>query len=108
MVISPLIALMKDQVDALREKGIAAARLDSTLSQEDYAEVMGGLKAGSLKLLYVAPERLANEGFRHRLSRLKIGMIAIDELAVTPLCERAEQPQPQIPGLELLVLGNVP
>ncbi|MEP4078104.1 RecQ family ATP-dependent DNA helicase [Haloferula sp.] len=79
LVISPLIALMKDQVDALREKGIAAARLDSTLSQEEYAEVMEGLRAGSLKLLYVAPERLANEGFRHRLSRLKIGMIAIDE-----------------------------
>ncbi|MFC7339577.1 ATP-dependent DNA helicase RecQ [Haloferula chungangensis] len=79
LVISPLIALMKDQVDALREKGINAARLDSTLSQEEYAEVMESLRAGSLKLLYVAPERLSNEGFRHHLKRLKIGMIAIDE-----------------------------
>lgn len=79
LVISPLIALMKDQVDALRGKGIAAARLDSSLSQEEYGEVMDGLKSGSLKLLYVAPERLSNEGFRHRLRRLKIGMIAIDE-----------------------------
>lgn len=79
LVISPLIALMKDQVDALQKKGVAAARLDSTLSTEEYAEVMEGLKRGSLKLLYVAPERLANEGFRQRLARLKIGMVAIDE-----------------------------
>ena len=79
LVISPLIALMKDQVDALREKGISAARLDSSLSQEEYAQVMDGLRAGSVKLLYVAPERLANEGFRQRLGRLKIGMVAIDE-----------------------------
>ena len=79
LVISPLIALMKDQVDALKAKGVAAARLDSTLSTEEYAEVMEGLRKGSLKLLYVAPERLANEGFRQRLARLKIGMVAIDE-----------------------------
>jgi len=79
LVISPLIALMKDQVDALQAKGVSAARLDSTLSTEEYAEVMEGLKRGTLKLLYVAPERLANEGFRQRLARLKIGMVAIDE-----------------------------
>ncbi len=79
LVVSPLIALMKDQVDALREKGIGAARLDSSLSQEDYAAVMDGLRDGTIKLLYVAPERLANEGFRQRLGRLRIGMVAIDE-----------------------------
>ncbi|MEM9236368.1 MAG: DEAD/DEAH box helicase, partial [Verrucomicrobiota bacterium] len=79
LVVSPLIALMKDQVDALREKGVAAARLDSSLSQEEYAEVMEGLRSGGLKLLYVAPERLANEGFRRQLSRMRIGMVAIDE-----------------------------
>ena len=79
LVISPLIALMKDQVDALKARGIAAARLDSTLTTEEFAEVMDGLRAGTLKLLYVAPERLANEGFRQRLARLKIGMVAIDE-----------------------------
>ncbi|WP_338684599.1 RecQ family ATP-dependent DNA helicase [Haloferula helveola] len=79
LVISPLIALMKDQVDALRGKGIGAARLDSSLSQEAYAEVMDGLRDGSVKLLYVAPERLANEGFRQRLKRMDIGMVAIDE-----------------------------
>lgn len=79
LVISPLIALMKDQVDALRAKGIEAARLDSTLSPEEYAEVMASVKSGKLRLLYVAPERLANEGFRQQLARMKLAMVAIDE-----------------------------
>ena len=64
LVVSPLIALMKDQVDALRGRGIAAARLDSTLGREEYEEVIRSLGDGSLKILYVAPERLSNEGFR--------------------------------------------
>jgi len=79
LVISPLIALMKDQVDALVAKGIPAARLDSTLSQQEAFEVFDRLKDGSLKLLYVAPERLANEGFRLRLKKLPIALVAIDE-----------------------------
>ncbi|MDB6078773.1 MAG: ATP-dependent helicase RecQ family, partial [Akkermansiaceae bacterium] len=79
LVISPLIALMKDQVDALRARGISAARLDSTLSQEDYQGVQDQLRDGSLRLIYVAPERLANEGFRERLKKLKIALVAIDE-----------------------------
>ncbi|QQL45006.1 RecQ family ATP-dependent DNA helicase [Sulfuriroseicoccus oceanibius] len=79
LVISPLIALMKDQVDALRSRGIHAARLDSSLTHDEYGEVMRDLANGSLKLLYVAPERLANEGFRQKLASLKIAMVAIDE-----------------------------
>lgn len=79
LVISPLIALMKDQVDSLRARGIAAARLDSTLGPAEYQEVRDRMRDGSLKLLYVAPERLANEGFRASLSRTKIAMVAIDE-----------------------------
>ncbi len=79
LVISPLIALMKDQVDALKAKGVGAARLDSSLEQSEYQEVMAGLKSGDIKLLYVAPERLANEGFRRQLNRLKVDMVAIDE-----------------------------
>src|SRR3954469_14321240 len=55
LVISPLIALMKDQIDFLKSKGIAAERLDSTLSLDEYRSVMDNLKAGRLKLLYVAP-----------------------------------------------------
>jgi len=79
LVISPLIALMKDQVDRLQERGIAAARLDSTLDAQEVMEINRKLDAGELKLLYVAPERLANERFRQRLERLPIAMAAIDE-----------------------------
>src|SRR5215211_4027551 len=56
VVISPLIALMKDQIDVLRARGIAAARLDSSLSDEEFLDVNRQLRAGTLKLLYVAPE----------------------------------------------------
>ena len=79
LVVSPLIALMKDQVDALVAKGIAAARLDSTLDAEEVRDVYARLDAGSLKLLYIAPERFANEAFRQRLKRLPIQLAAIDE-----------------------------
>jgi ATP-dependent DNA helicase RecQ len=79
LVISPLIALMRDQVDALNAKGISAARLDSTLDAGQARDVYERLDAGTLKLLYVAPERFANEGFRQRLKRLPIQLIAIDE-----------------------------
>ncbi|WP_035608551.1 ATP-dependent DNA helicase RecQ [Haloferula sp. BvORR071] len=79
LVVSPLIALMKDQVDALRAKGVAAARLDSTLEREEYEAVIRSLGDGSLKLLYVAPERLSNEGFRAGLKKLRIALVAIDE-----------------------------
>jgi len=79
LVISPLIALMKDQVDALTAKGIAAARVDSTLEADALAQVYARLASGELKLLYVAPERLANAGFRQRLKGLSISLAAIDE-----------------------------
>jgi ATP-dependent DNA helicase RecQ len=79
LVISPLIALMKDQIDFLQSKGIAAQRLDSTLELEQYKNAMGELTAGRLKLLYVAPERLGSERFLQTLKRVKIAMLAIDE-----------------------------
>lgn len=79
LVISPLIALMKDQVEALRARGIKAARLDSSLSPAEAAQVFDDLKTGVLKLLYIAPERLMNENFIERLKRLKIAMMAVDE-----------------------------
>ena len=79
LVISPLIALMRDQVDALTAKGISAARLDSTLDAEQIRDVYDRLDAGTLKLLYVAPERFTNEAFRQRLKRLPIQLAAIDE-----------------------------
>src|SRR5690348_6946277 len=64
LVVSPLIALMKDQIDQLKARGIEAERLDSTLSAEEYGAIMSAVRAGSLRLLYVAPERFNNERFR--------------------------------------------
>jgi ATP-dependent DNA helicase RecQ len=79
LVVSPLIALMKDQVDSLSSKDIAAARLDSTLTADEAIALYKRLENGDLKLLYVAPERLANEKFRARLSKIKLSLLAIDE-----------------------------
>jgi RecQ family ATP-dependent DNA helicase len=79
LVISPLIALMKDQVDALRRLGVEAAAMDSSQSREAWLETCQKLKSGVLKLLYVAPERLQNEGFVAMISHTKIRMVAIDE-----------------------------
>jgi ATP-dependent DNA helicase RecQ len=79
LVVSPLIALMKDQVDALRARGIAAARLDSTLDAAETSAVLDGIADGNLRLLYVAPERFVSEAFVARLRRAKIALLAIDE-----------------------------
>jgi len=79
LVVSPLIALMKDQVDALRARGIAAARLDSTLSSSEVFEILDRITSGALKLLYVAPERFVSETFVARLKRVNISLLAIDE-----------------------------
>ena len=79
LVISPLIALMKDQIDFLVGRGIAAARIDSSVGLEEGRQVYRDLNAGRLKLLYIAPERLANERFLQTLGRLSISMLAVDE-----------------------------
>lgn len=79
VVVSPLLALMKDQVDALLEKGIAAARLDSSLSAQEYGDVLRQARNGDIKLLYVAPERFNNERFRHSVSGFQVSLMAIDE-----------------------------
>jgi ATP-dependent DNA helicase RecQ len=79
LVVSPLIALMKDQIDFLRSKGIAAARLDSSLSAAEVRQVNDDVKSGALKLLYVAPERFNNERFLETLRGAKIGLFAVDE-----------------------------
>jgi ATP-dependent DNA helicase RecQ len=79
LVVSPLIALMKDQIDWLTRRGIAAARLDSTLGPSELAAVGKSLEQGTLDLLYVAPERFQNERFLSSLTRLRIALFAIDE-----------------------------
>ena len=79
IVVSPLIALMQDQVDALREAGVAAAYLNSSLPPEDQREVERRLLAGGLKLLYVAPERLLTARFLGLLEQVEVALFAIDE-----------------------------
>ncbi|HCU31192.1 MAG: ATP-dependent DNA helicase RecQ [Candidatus Uhrbacteria bacterium GW2011_GWE2_45_35] len=81
VVISPLISLMKDQVDALRVNGISAAYLNSSLSYDEQSAVYSQLLRGELKLLYIAPERLFNNAqqFISFLQRLNVSLFAIDE-----------------------------
>jgi ATP-dependent DNA helicase RecQ len=79
VVVSPLISLMKDQVDAARENDIAAAFLNSSLEPGEMAEVFARLKSGRLHLLYIAPERLANAAFLEALRNVSVSLFAIDE-----------------------------
>ena len=79
VVISPLVALMKDQVDALNANGIPAAFLNSTLSPVEISRVEGLVRAGKIKLLYLAPERFAMPGVRSFLHELTISLFAVDE-----------------------------
>jgi len=79
IVVSPLISLMKDQVDALVANGVRAACYNSSLKAAEARQVLAQLHAGELDLLYVAPERLLNNGFRKRLEELEIALFAIDE-----------------------------
>ena len=80
MVISPLISLMKDQVDGARANGIRAAFLNSSLDPEERDAVIQQLLSNSLDLLYVAPERFALEAFKKMLGRVNISMAVIDEV----------------------------
>ncbi|KAF7306860.1 hypothetical protein MIND_00478200 [Mycena indigotica] len=73
LVVSPLLSLMKDQVDALVKRGVAAARMDSTVSMADASQIKADILSGHLKILYVAPERLNNESF------IVVNLLAVDE-----------------------------
>jgi ATP-dependent DNA helicase RecQ len=79
LVISPLIALMKDQVDGLNANGIAARFINSSLPASEIEHVQAQVRRGQVKILYVAPERLALPGFRRFLHGLNLSLIAIDE-----------------------------
>ncbi|MCB2289644.1 DNA helicase RecQ [Clostridium sp. CS001] len=79
LVISPLISLMKDQVDTLNSVGIAAAYINSSLSASEVSERIDQASKGEFKLLYVAPERLESEVFCSMLNRLTIPLVAVDE-----------------------------
>ncbi|GMO34515.1 MAG: DNA helicase RecQ [Termitinemataceae bacterium] len=79
LVISPLISLMKDQVNALQEAGIPCAFLNSSLSYPEYKETLQGALSGVYKILYIAPERLASEGIYNIAHNTRISMVVVDE-----------------------------
>ncbi len=79
LVVSPLISLMKDQVDALTANGVAAAFYNSALGSDAARQVLARLHGGELDLLYVAPERLMNPAFVERLGSIPLALIAVDE-----------------------------
>ncbi|MQS76903.1 DNA helicase RecQ [Companilactobacillus halodurans] len=82
LVVSPLISLMKDQVDSLNEVGIPATFLNSTVEWHDREERMRYIESGAVKLLFVAPEKIVDEEFYSWLSALNISLVAIDEAHV--------------------------
>ncbi len=79
IVVSPLISLMKDQVDSLKQMGVAAGYLNSSLSREESMQLFQQLHRGELKLLYVSPERLLTDSFIERLQHLPLSLFAVDE-----------------------------
>lgn len=79
IVISPLISLMKDQVDTLKDMGIKGELINSTLSAAEENEVINNIENGNIKILYIAPERLESMGFLDVISRCNISQIAVDE-----------------------------
>ena len=79
LVVSPLLALMKDQLDFLLAHDIPAARLDSTLTREEYNAILEKAKNGELKILMISVERFKNERFRYHLQKMNISLLVVDE-----------------------------
>jgi len=79
LVVSPLLSLMKDQLDFLLKNNISAARLDSTLGRDEYNEIIMKARNGELKILMISVERFKNERFRYHLEKMKISLLVIDE-----------------------------
>jgi ATP-dependent DNA helicase RecQ len=112
VVVSPLIALMKDQVEGLQASGIAATFLNSTLSADESKARFRGLYRGEYKLLYIAPERLMLPGFIERLRELNVTQIAIDEAHCIsewghdfrPEYRQLAELRPLLPGVPFMAL----
>ncbi|PWE52607.1 ATP-dependent DNA helicase RecQ [Metarhizobium album] len=85
IVVSPLIALMRDQVEALKQLGVRAAALNSSLSRDEFFAVRDAISSGTLDLLYVTPERIVTDGFRELIGKADIALFAIDEAHCFPV-----------------------
>lgn len=108
VVVSPLIALMQDQVDALRQLGVKAAFLNSSLSLDGMREVEAALRSGELDLLYVAPERLLLEGTLRLLESVPVALFAIDEAHCVSQWGHDFRPEYQGLGVLAQRFPNVP
>ncbi|HNY27161.1 MAG TPA: RecQ family ATP-dependent DNA helicase [Candidatus Sumerlaeota bacterium] len=108
IVVSPLISLMKDQVDGLRECGVAAACLHSGLEGNEAGQVLRAFHAGALKLLYVAPERLTMDSFVERLRQTPLSFIAVDEAHCISMWGHDFRPEYRALSLIRQELPNLP
>jgi len=107
VVVSPLISLMKDQVDALKECGVAAARIDSSLSAYEQQSVFSAIHNRRLKLLYLSPERIVSDGFVELLRKTGVSFIAIDEAHCVSMWGHNFRPEYRQLGLLKEVFGDV-
>ena len=79
VVVSPLLALMRDQVEALRSQNIAAVRIDGSMSREEVLEAMRAINSGNVRVLYISPERFNNEAFNRFMAGTSVAMFVVDE-----------------------------
>jgi ATP-dependent DNA helicase RecQ len=79
VIFSPLIALMREQVNRLKQLGLSAAYINSTLSPEEKQDTLQNAEMGKYKMLYIAPERQEDEEWQHVVQRMKLGMVVVDE-----------------------------